>query len=196
MMQSLKDQWQKEHAIYLSLIAQQDERAARNLEEMKREFERLDEEFPDGEPGMSQEEVDAQNEALLKAYEEDPDPEDWPDNHYPILVSYPYHPDMGDYPQQPIAEIAKANGANLWGRKLTEYPEEQGGGMEIELVFSMPVRPKGFIRNLGSRARQSLPDQLASWLAKKIDKSLSLDAYVGVLGQHGELFSEYERVTS
>ena len=66
--------------------------------------------------------------------------------------------------------------------------------MEIELVFSMPMRPKGFIRNLGSRARQDLPDQLAGWLEKKIDKSLGLDPYVGVLGQHGELFSEFERV--
>lgn len=195
-MQSLKDQWHKEHAIYLSLLDQENERTAKGLEEMKQEFERFDEEFPEGDPGMSQEENHAQSEALLKAYEEDPDPEDWPDRHYPILVSCLYHPDMGDYPQQPITEIVRAHGGSLWGRKLTEYPDERGGGMEIELVFSVPMRPKGFIRNLGSRARMGLPDQLAGWLEKKIDKSLGLDPYVGVLGQHGELFSEYEKVAS
>jgi len=193
MTQSLKEQWQKEHAVYLALLDQESERAAKGLEEMKRQFERLDEEFPDGGPGMSQEDLDAEHAAILKAQEEDPDPEDWPDKHYPILVSFPYHPDMGNYPQEPITEIVRAHGGSLWGRKLTEYPEDRGGGMEIELVYSVPMRPKGFIRNLGSRAKMHLSDQLAGWLKKKIAKSLDLELYVGVFGQHGELFSEYER---
>jgi hypothetical protein len=196
MMQSLKDQWQKEHAVYLSLLDQENERAAKGLEEMKREFERLDEEFSDGEPGMSQEEVDAEYAAILKAQEEDPDPEDWPDDHCAILVSYLYHPDMGNYPQQPITEIVAALGGNLWGKRLIEYNDEHRDGMEVELVFSMPPRPKGFIRNLGKRARMSLPRQISEWLQKKANKALDLDLYFGPFGEGGELLSRYERVAS
>jgi hypothetical protein len=194
-MQNLKERWTKENAVYRRLLSAADERGTNALAEMDQNFERFGTIYPGREPEPDPQEIDPGTTGAVEEYEEDQEPEDWPDRTYAIIVGFPYHPDMGAYPQQPITEIVEALGGSLWGSKFSDPNESRGGEIDAELVLSVPYRPKGYLHNLGSQARLDPHEQVANWLGKKINKTLDLDVYVGPMGDAGERFSDYERAT-